>query len=101
MRRKNRRKIEHRVRAGQCILDVDVRDPAGNPTGEKEPCGNPCVSRGLCDKHRQRWYLELRKQPSKAAKTEFEQRCIQLGLILPEGEQAEWTHENPFAGAVS
>ncbi len=85
MKRKNVAKLEERVRAGKCILDG---------------CDGKCQSRGLCDKHRQRWYLELRKHTTEEDKIRFEERSIQLGLILPDGEQKTWTRENPFAKAM-
>lgn len=85
MKRKNVAKLEERVRAGKCILDG---------------CENKLQSRGLCDRHRQRWYQELRKQPNEDEKIRFEERSIQLGLILPDGEQSTWTRENPFAKAL-
>jgi|GEM_PF-6382242 len=85
MKRKNVAKLEERVRAGKCILDG---------------CEGKVQSRGLCDKHRQRWYIELRKQPTDEDKIRFEERSIQHGLILPCGEQDTWTRENPFAKAL-
>jgi hypothetical protein len=85
MKRKNVAKLEERVRAGKCILDA---------------CDGKVQSRGLCDKHRQRWYTEFRNQPSQEDRIRFEERSIQLGLILPSGEQQTWTKENPFAKAL-
>lgn len=85
MKRKNVAKLEERVRAGSCILDG---------------CPNKVASRGLCDRHRQRWYQELRKHANEDEKIRFEERSIQMGLILPSGEQETWTRENPFAKAM-
>ena len=85
MKRKNVAKLEERVRAGKCILDG---------------CENKLQSRGLCDRHRQRWYQEFRKHANEDEKLHFEERSIQLGLILPSGEQEKWTRENPFAKAL-
>ena len=39
--------------------------------------------RGLCDRHRRRWYHELRKLTTEEDKIWFEERSIQIGLILP------------------
>jgi hypothetical protein len=85
IRRKNVAKLEERVKAGRCIMDG---------------CTEKCVSRGLCDKHRQRFYLEMRKLGSDEDRVQFEENCIREGLILPNGEQEKWTKANPFAKAM-
>jgi hypothetical protein len=85
MKRKNIGKLRQRVENGCCIID---------------DCKSAPVSRGLCDKHRQRFYTLLRSQDGDAAKIQFEQNCIREGLILPDGEQAEWTRQDPFAKAI-
>lgn len=84
-KRKNVAKLEERVKAGKCILDG---------------CECKVQSRGLCDRHRQRWYLELRKHTTEEDKIKFEENSIRLGLILPNGEQETWTRQNPFAKAM-
>ena len=87
MKRKRSREIEirERVRNGLCIIDG---------------CDKPFVARGLCDKHRQMWYQQVRSQDSPESRVEFEERAIQLGLILAPNEQREWTKDNPFAEAA-
>lgn len=85
MKRKKRKELRERVKAGQCIIDG---------------CDRQLGSRGLCNFHRQQWYREVRKQDSPEAKFQFEERSIALGLILAPGEQDEWTRDNPFAEAA-
>lgn len=85
IRRKNVQKLEDRVRSGLCII---------------EGCTCQVKSRGLCDKHRQKFYLEMRKLSSDEERIQFEENCIREGLILPSGEQEAWTKVNPFAKAM-
>lgn len=86
MKRSRIRELKARVQEGKCIL---------------EDCQNAIGSRGLCDHHRQKWYRTLRKQDTPEAKLAFEEKSIQMGLILRSGEQEEWTTDNPFSKAVS
>ena len=88
MKRSKIKELKQRVLSGCCILD---------------DCKNPLGSRGLCDHHRQQWYRTLKKQNSPEDKIAFEEKSIQLGLILPSGEQDEWLKagSNPFEKAVS
>lgn len=85
IRRKNVEKLQERVRSGLCIIDG---------------CTCPVKSRGLCDKHRQKFYLEMRKHGSDEERCQFEENCVRQGLILPAGEQESWTKANPFAKAM-
>jgi hypothetical protein len=85
IRRKNVAKLEERVKAGICILDG---------------CGCAVESRGLCEKHRQKWYRTLRKLATDDEKIRFEENSIRLGLILPNGEQDLWVKANPFEKAM-
>lgn len=85
IRRKNVAKLEERVKAGLCIIDG---------------CTCAVKSRGLCDKHRQKFYIEMRKLGSDELRIQFEENCVREGLILPAGEQESWTKVNPFAKAM-
>lgn len=89
MPRKHVARLKKSVQDGHCIL----------PT-----CNNTKLhARGLCNacylKYRKR--LEMKSQLGPDAALEFETRCIQQGLILPNGEMGEWRTEanNPFASA--
>jgi hypothetical protein len=86
MKRKNVGKLQQRIENGQCIMDA---------------CESRCVSRGLCDRHRQQYYAALRQQDGDAARVEFEQKMIREGLILVDGEQQKWSSTNPFTKAAS
>lgn len=88
MKRKNVKTIQQRVREGLCIM---------------EGCGCKHVSRGLCDRHRQRWYLELRRLGSDEERAQAEEKAIREGLILASKEQEEILRavNNPFHKAVS
>jgi len=97
--RQDTEKLRERVRAGMCILDVDVRKD-GIPNGEKRPCGCRMASHGLCHRHRQACYVQLRKLPSKAKRLAFEQEQIRLGRILPTWEQTRWLSDNPFTSEL-
>lgn len=86
MKRKNIGKLRQRVENGLCIIDG---------------CDSHCVSRGLCDKHRQQYYAALRQQDTDADRVEFEQRMVREGMILADREQQKWTTKNPFTKAAS
>lgn len=74
-------RMREKLSRGSCIIDG---------------CDRKYVSRGLCDRHRQAFYRGLRAQDGQEAKIEFEQDAIRDGLILAEGEQADFTTNNPF-----
>ena len=86
MNRKKVAGLRERVEAGKCII---------------EGCDLPLRSRGLCQKHKQQYYQELRKLPGDTERLQFKEDCVRDGLILPSGEQAKWTTKNPFAKAAS
>ena len=75
--------VEKKVKAGKCIL--------GN-------CTNDCTSRGLCDKHRQLFYLRRRQKPE-AERIQYEADAIRLGRILDADEQRLIQRVDPFVDA--
>ena len=99
LEREDTDKLRDRVRAGKCILDLEVKK-GGIPTGEKRPCGCRMASRGLCHRHRQLYYVLLRKLPTTAKRLAFEQEQIRLGRILPKGQQTRWLSDNPFTSEL-
>ena len=84
MKRKNLQRLEQRVRDGLCLA---------------EGCEEKCVSRGLCDAHRQEWYTDLRSYDTEEKRMQFEENSIREGLILASGEQRKWRRKSTFAAA--
>lgn len=77
-------KIEERVKRGICILDGCTRD---------------IRARGLCDRHRQLFYLRMRQKPTDEDRLEYEETARRLGRILADGEQRSIRQDDPFVDA--
>lgn len=83
VKRSLQQKVEQRACAGICIIDN---------------CGEPMTKRGLCARHRNKYYNTLRGLTAEQ-QISFEENCIRDGLILPVQAMRKYRQndDNPFA----
>lgn len=68
MKRSVKKVVQERASKKICLIDG---------------CGCTAIGRGLCPKHKNKFYYELSRIKTDIERLEFEQRCINEGIVLP------------------